>query len=70
MGENIYVNQHNEISCCGEGAIVKEWKENFAYMEAGRGNFKDIDYKSYEPENFVIDIKIWNCGWKHICTPT
>ena len=70
MCENIYVNQHNEISCCKEGAIVKEWKANFASMETGHGGFKDIDYKSYQPENFVIDIEIGNCGWKHICKPT
>ena len=70
MGENIYVNQHNEIIYCIEGAIVKEWKENFAFMEAGRGGFKDIDYKSYQPESFLIDIEIGNCGWKHICKPT
>ena len=49
---------------------MKEWKENFASMEASRGGFKDIDYKSYQPENFVIDIEIGNCGWKHICKPT
>ena len=36
-----------------EGAIVKEWKENFASMEAGRGGFKEIDDKIYQPENFV-----------------
>ena len=40
MGENIHVNQHNEISCCREGTIVKEWKANFADMEAGLGSFK------------------------------
>ena len=70
MGENIYVNQHNEISCCREGAIMKEWKENFSSMEGDRGGFKDIDYKSYQPENFVIDIEIGNCGWKPIYKPT
>ena len=86
MSENIYVNQQNEISFCIEGVIVKEWKGNwircregdivkdwnskFTLIESGRGGFKDIDYKSYQPENFVIDIEIGNCGWKHICKPT
>ena len=73
MGENIYVNQHNEIICCTERSILKEWKENFASMEAGHGgfkDFKDIDYKNCQLENFVIDIEIGNCGWKHICKPT
>ena len=59
-----------EISYCKGGVIMKEWKENFSYMEAGHGGFKDIDYKSYQPENFVIDIEIGNCGWKHTCKPT
>ena len=69
MDEKIYVNQHNEISCCREGAIVKKWKANFASMEAGPGGFTDIDDRSYQPENFVIDIEIGNCGWKHIYKP-
>ena len=53
-----------------KGAIVKEWKENFASMEASHGGFKDIDYKSYQPKNFVIYFKIDNWGWKHMCKPT
>ena len=59
------------MRCCREGAIMKEWKEIFSSMEAGSGGFKDIDDddKSYQPENFVIDIEIGNCGWKHICKP-
>ena len=70
MGENIYVNQHNERSCCREGAIMKEWRENSASMEVGHGGFKDIDYKSYQPEKIFIDIEIGNYGWKRICKPT
>ena len=31
-------------------------------MEAGGGGFKNIDDKSYQPANFVIDIEISNCG--------
>ena len=43
---------------------MSEWKANFASMEVGRGGFKDIDDKSYQPKNFVIDIEIGNWGWK------
>ena len=31
-------------------------------MEASRGGFKDIDDKSYQPKNFVIDFEILNWG--------
>ena len=34
-------------------------------MEAGCGGFKDIDNKSYQPENFVIDFEIGSWG-EHI----
>ena len=39
-------------------------------MEGSSGGFKNIDDKSYQPENFVIDIEIVNCGWKHTNTHT
>ena len=39
-------------------------------MEASCGGFKDIDDKSYQPKNFVIDFEIGKWGRKHICKPT
>ena len=37
---------------------MKEWKAFFASMEVGRGGFKDIDNKSYQPKRYSLYSKL------------